>query len=340
MAAARACFVPDVAAGLAASRPRRCGVSRASPASRSAARASTSARAGSGRPIEVITFDLDDTLWPTTPVVMAANEAFVEFCQARIPGFPDCAGVNEYMKAVRLERIEAAERANERHFPLSFASLRIAGGFRAAIDAGFPEADAIGVVARGYHIAWIPARGAAAQAHLFPGVAEALAALRANHPNALIGSVTNGLGSAEGAGLGAFFDFEVSADASLDEEVGLHGDDARKPGLFPYEAATKKMARIQKKEDGAFEISHPRAWVHVGDDVVNDCAFAKTFGARAVRVSVPGVEPYVPGGGGGSYPGDPSRGEDRLDLDELVDATVESVAELPDLFRRWEAGEE
>jgi hypothetical protein len=31
---------------------------------------------------------------------------------------------------------------------------------------------------------------------------------------------------------------------------------------------------------------------------------------------------------------------DRLDLDELVDATVESVAELPDLFRRWEAGEE
>ena len=179
MAAARACFAPDVAAGLAALRPRWCGVSRASPASRSAARASTSARAGSGRPIEVITFDLDDTLWPTTPVVMAANEAFVEFCQARIPGFPDCAGVNEYMKAVRLERIEAAERANERHFPLSFASLRIAGGFRAAIDAGFPEADAIGVVARGYHIAWIPARGAAAQAHLFPGVAEALAALRA-----------------------------------------------------------------------------------------------------------------------------------------------------------------
>ena len=203
MAAARACFAPDVAAGLAALRPRWCGVSRASPASRSAARASTSARAGSGRPIEVITFDLDDTLWPTTPVVMAANEAFVEFCQARIPGFPDCAGVNEYMKTVRLERIEAAERANERHFPLSFASLRIAGGFRAAVDAGYPEADAIGVVSRGYHIAWIPTRGSAAQKHLFPGVVEALARIRANHPDALVGSITNGLGSAAGAGLGA-----------------------------------------------------------------------------------------------------------------------------------------
>jgi putative hydrolase of the HAD superfamily len=31
-------------------------------------------------------------------VVSAANEAFVSFCQERIPGFPDCAGVNEYMK--------------------------------------------------------------------------------------------------------------------------------------------------------------------------------------------------------------------------------------------------
>ena len=337
MAAARACFAPDVAAGLAALRPRWCGVSRASPASRSAARASTSARAGSGRPIEVITFDLDDTLWPTTPVVMAANEAFVEFCQARIPGFPDCAGVNEYMKAVRLERIEAAERANERHFPLSFASLRIAGGFRAAVDAGFPEADAVGVVARGYHIAWIPARGAAAAKHLFPGVAEALESIRANHPDALIGSVTNGLGSAAGAGLGAFFDFEVSADQSLDEEVGLHGDDARKPGAFPYEAAVRKINEL--KGHDSFAIEHPSAWVHVGDDVVNDCAFAKTFGARAVRVAVPGVEPYKPGGGGGSYPGDPSREEGKLNLDELVDATVESVAELPDLFRRWEAGE-
>lgn len=56
--------------------------------------------------MEVITFDLDDTLWPTSPVVGAANQAFVDFCQERIPGFPDCNGINEYMKvrtrAIRL----------------------------------------------------------------------------------------------------------------------------------------------------------------------------------------------------------------------------------------------
>jgi putative hydrolase of the HAD superfamily len=161
---------------------------------------------------------------------------------------------------------------------------------------GIPEADAIGVVSRGYHIAWIPTRGSAAQKHLFPGVVEALARIRANHPDALVGSITNGLGSAAGAGLGAFFDFEISADAALDEEVGLHGDDARKPGTFPYEMALRKIAQIRGAE--TFQIAHPESWVHVGDDVVNDCAFAKTFGARAVRVSVPGVEPYVPGEAG------------------------------------------
>lgn len=57
--------------------------------------------------VEVITFDLDDTLWPTTPVVMAANKAFVDFCQERIPGFPDCAGVNEYMKVSATRRTQS-----------------------------------------------------------------------------------------------------------------------------------------------------------------------------------------------------------------------------------------
>ena len=59
---------------------------------------SGSSAGGAPSNVEVITFDLDDTLWPTTPVVMAANKAFVDFCQERIPGFPDCAGINEYMK--------------------------------------------------------------------------------------------------------------------------------------------------------------------------------------------------------------------------------------------------
>ena len=76
--------------------------------------------------MEVITLDLDDTLWPTTPVVMAANQAFVDFCQERIPGCPDCAGVTEYMKvSARAARATAAAPALRA--PLRPAPQRRAG---------------------------------------------------------------------------------------------------------------------------------------------------------------------------------------------------------------------
>ena len=64
----------------------------------------------------------------------------------------------------------------------------------------------------GYHIAWIPTRGASAREHLFDDVVSTLHTLRTTYPNACIGTITNGLGSAAGAGLGDYFDFEISAD--------------------------------------------------------------------------------------------------------------------------------
>ena len=66
----------------------------------------------------------------------------------------------------------------------------------------------------GYHIAWIPTRGASAREHLFDDVVSTLHTLRTTYPNACIGTITNGLGSAAGAGLGDYFDFEISADGT------------------------------------------------------------------------------------------------------------------------------
>lgn len=303
-------------------------VDRGRRASTAAGRVNAAPMGGVG-PVEVITFDLDDTLWPTWPVVGAANQAFVDFCQKRIPGFPDCAGVNAYMKTIRKERKEASEAKGERHYPLSYASLRIAGGYRAALACGFPEDDAIAVVSRGYHIAWIPTRGSEAERLLFDGVVEAFTKLRAQYPNAAIGSITNGLGSAAGAGLGEFFDFEISADALIDEMM-VHEDDARKPSRFPFELAMKYA-----KEHATPWSGDPSRWVHVGDDLLNDCQAAKVHGFRTVHVEHPDVVPYEPGGGG-SYPGDPAREEAKLDYDALVDAKVASIRELPDVLAQWD----
>jgi hypothetical protein len=65
----------------------------------------------------------------------------------------------------------------------------------------------------GYHIAWIPTRGASAREHLFDDVVSTLHTLRTTYPNACIGTITNGLGSAAGAGLGDYF--EISADGTF-----------------------------------------------------------------------------------------------------------------------------
>ena len=239
---------------------------------------------------------------------------------------------------MRKDREDAAAAAGERHSPLSFASLRIAGGFRAAKALGVPEDDAVAVVSRGYHIAWIPTRGSAAEANLFPGVREALATIRANHPRAVIGSITNGLGSAAGAGLGDFFDFEISADALMDEAM-VHGDDARKPARYPFELAMRLAREATRTNDAGETVrgwsGNASRWVHVGDDLLNDCKAAKSHGFRTVLVEEPGVVPYQPGGGGGSYPGDPARSEEELDAAALVDAKVTSVSRLPDVLAGW-----
>ena len=143
-------------------------------------------------------------------------------------------------------------KLGERHVPLSFAALRIAGGFRAAIELGVPEPDAIGVVSRGYHIAWIPTRGVAAREHLFDGVVAMLEQLRSMYPNACVGTITNGLGSAAGAGLGDFFDFEISADAMMDEiksrPIDADGKEAQINSIYMMSHSGARGSPAQMKQ--------------------------------------------------------------------------------------------
>ena len=163
MAAARACFAPDVAAGLAALRPRWCGVSRASPASRSAARASTSARAGSAphrghhlRPRRHAVAD-DAGRWRRTSV-----RGVLPGAHPRVPRLRGRQRVHEGC-AFRAHRGGGAgERAT---LPSSFALAhrgRVPSGDRCGSRSGRDRRRRARVPSR------IPARGAAAQAHLFP----------------------------------------------------------------------------------------------------------------------------------------------------------------------------
>ena len=108
------------------------------------------------------------------------------------------------------------------------------------------------------------------------------------------------------------------------DEMMIHEDDARKPAAFPFTLAGK-MAREMRDWSGT-----PGSWVHVGDDVVNDCEAAKTHGPfKTVLVAHPGVVPW------GQPRVDPARavtavsGTDEVESSELVDVRVTSVGEIP-----------
>jgi len=66
-------------------------------------------------PLLVLTFDLDDTIWPTTPVVTAANESYIEWLQSRVESFPETKVMNQLMKGIREEREEMFRERGEEH---------------------------------------------------------------------------------------------------------------------------------------------------------------------------------------------------------------------------------
>ena len=63
----------------------------------------------------VLTFDLDDTIWPTAPVVTAANETYIQWLQTRVEHFPETNVMNELMKGIREEREEMFRKRGEEH---------------------------------------------------------------------------------------------------------------------------------------------------------------------------------------------------------------------------------
>ena len=193
--------------------------------------------AGALASLRLITFDLDDTLWPTGPVVRAANAKLAsalgadeDDLQARLKDARSAGGPKPSYSEARIIAVE------------SFLLERDPSGSRRAEAEGFFEM-------------WLAERHAAAGRLLFEGAAEAVAAVRRDHPAAVLAAVTNGRGDPLAMpALAACFDFSVSA-----EDGGIYPE--RKPAAAPFLAALRR-AGVQRPT--------PASWCHVGDDLIND----------------------------------------------------------------------
>ncbi|MGY2260479.1 HAD family hydrolase [Pseudomonas sp. SDO55104_S430] len=196
--------------------------------------------------IQLITFDLDDTLWDTAPVIVSAEAVLREWLTEHAPKLG--AVPVEHLWAIR-ERIINSEPG----LKYRISALRRRVLLQALEEAGYARAEALDLAERSFEV-FLHARH---QLEIFPEVQPTLEVL-ANHY--ALGVVTNGNADVRRLGLADYFKFALCA-----EDIGIAKPDAR---LF-HEALQRGGVTA-------------RAAVHIGDHPGDDIAGAQQAGLRAI----------------------------------------------------------
>lgn len=196
--------------------------------------------------IQLITFDLDDTLWDTAPVIVSAETVLREWLTEHAPNL---GGVPvEHLWSIRETVLR--EEPDLKH---RISALRRRVLFRALQEAGYDQWQASELADQGFET-FLHARH---QLQIFPDVQPTLEIL-ANHY--ALGVVTNGNADVRRLGLADYFKFALCA-----EDIGFAKPDAR---LF-HEALQRGGATAETA-------------VHIGDHPGDDIAGAQQAGLRAI----------------------------------------------------------
>src|SRR3546814_84134 len=195
--------------------------------------------------IELITFDLDDTLWDTAPVIASAEAVLRQWLTDNAPTLGSVPV--EHLFTIREQVLREEPGLKHR-----ISALRRRVLFRALQDAGYDQWQASELADEAFET-FLHARH---QLEIFPEVQPTLEVL-ANH--FALGVVTNGNADVRRLGLADYFKFALCA-----EDIGIAKPDAR---LF-YEALQRGGATAQTA-------------VHIGDHPGDDIAGAQQVGFGA-----------------------------------------------------------
>ena len=232
--------------------------------------------------VQFVTFDLDDTLWPTEPVIGAANDALAAYLEHENLAF-DAKSIPVLMESIYKSRI--AGNPSLPKSPVDLTELRksaLAQAFQ--IPMPYSPSDAPDQRVEACFAVWASARHSACAMHLVPGAAEAM--LRLQEAGITIGAITNGNADVfQVAGLSDIFSFSVTSEA-----VG-----EAKPSCRPFAAAAEAVARQLAAKGNVGEAASLQSavsegklgkhWVHIGDDFLKDVMPAKGLSMRAIWVS-------------------------------------------------------
>jgi len=269
--------------------------------------------------LHLLTFDLDDTIFPISPVVNDANVAQLNTLQKQFG----------YVNACNQQIIAASKQIRtelrEANTSITYTDLRKLSIKREIERISDIQSSSIDTSIIDYTFnAWLTERHASADRNLYPYTTQGLQTIKEQYPNCIIGAITNGRGNPlDMPSIAKFFDFSTSGE---DDDVFPQ----RKPEKGIYEAALRTYNNLQgtiQEEDSTTTFN----WIHVGDDLANDVGASAACGAKAVWFRMDEEEDNeIPMWSTATK----EEREKREALDQLakehVSASICSLKELPD----------
>lgn len=198
--------------------------------------------------IRLITFDLDDTLWPVAPVIVRAEHRMRDYLDTHAPE------VNRQLDRDDFTRIREEILAREPGLANAISTLRHRVVEAALAHCGYSDIDAI---AAGAFAAFLDAR------HDIAYFEDALDTLAHLSRSFILGALSNGNADVARLGLDRYFTFHFSA-----EQVGR-----RKPHPAMFERALQEAGVSAE------------AAAHVGDHADDDIRGAHAVGMATVWVN-------------------------------------------------------
>mmetsp|Transcript_4925 Transcript_4925/g.7122 ORF Transcript_4925/g.7122 Transcript_4925/m.7122 type:complete len:406 (-) Transcript_4925:282-1499(-) len=275
----------------------------------------------------LLTFDLDDTLYPIAEVIDAANTAFVttmekfgysgltptdivetgKLIREEIAAEdPQAAAVLTHteirelairreMENIMLDK-KLKETADDWATPVSnLADVVVAHAKKWSRTAVSPP------IVNAVLTAWEMERHHAAERLLYPEVLDGLKQIKAEHPDVVIGAVTDGRANPMFMTftLAPLFDFCMSWEddqggrRKFFQELSSVEGDAQLSWI--YDAAYEKYKNLRAQMDAIDAISpqpkkdsdeDDRVWIHVGDDLAYDVGGSSKSGAKTILVEL------------------------------------------------------
>lgn len=154
-------------------------------------------------------------------------------------------------------------------------------------------------VVENIYSAWERERHHSAERHLYPEILSALQRIQEEHPNVIVGAVTDGRANPMLMvfSLAPYFDFcmswEDDAEGRMEFFQELGNVDGNADLQWIYKAAYQKYKEIAEtkkdmsKGDAAGEGAEDEpVWVHVGDDLAYDVGGSSSLGAKTVLLDL------------------------------------------------------